>query len=99
MPVTRSTAAERPRFRAAAGPRAVWRFRELLWSLSAALLIAAGLWFVYRAKTQEFGAIEQGLQAKQLVNLNNLSAREDLLPVLSKFYSDSAEREFVARKI
>ena len=99
MPVTRSTAAERPRFRAAAGPRPVWRFSELLWSLATALLIAGGLWFVYRAKTQDFATIEQGLQSKQIVNLNNLSAREDLLPLLSNFYPSSAEREFVARKI
>ncbi|HUK17808.1 MAG TPA: FtsW/RodA/SpoVE family cell cycle protein [Bryobacteraceae bacterium] len=99
MPLTRSTAAERPRFRTAAGTRPVWRFHELLWGLAAALLIGAGLWLVYRAKTQDSSTIDQGLQAKQLLNLNELGAREDLLPVLAKFYPDPAEREFVARKI
>src|ERR1700692_3246989 len=42
--------------------------------------------------------IDRGLAAKQLLNLNNLGAREELLPALTMF-PDAAEREFVARKI
>ena len=99
MPVTKSTAAERPQYRTAKGARPAWRFQELLWSAAAAVLVGIGLWFVYGAKTKEFAAIEQGLQAQQLLSLNELTAREDLLPVLAKVYPDPAEREFVARKI
>jgi cell division protein FtsW (lipid II flippase) len=99
MPVTKSTAAERPQYRAASGPRPAWRFRELLWSVAAAVLISTGLWFVYGAKTREFAAIQKGLGSKQILNLNELSAREDLMPVLARFYPDPAERELVARKI
>jgi cell division protein FtsW (lipid II flippase) len=99
MPVTRSTAASRPAIRRGFEPRPVWRFRELLWSVAAMLLVAAGLWLVWSAKTQDFAAVEQGLASKQILNLNALGAREDLLPVLSNFYPDPAERAFVARKI
>jgi cell division protein FtsW (lipid II flippase) len=98
MALTRSTAAERPRLRAGER-RAGWRWDELLWTLAAALLIAAGMWMVYRARTAESAAIDQGLQAKQILNLNQLGAREDLLPVLTRFFPDSGERAFVARKI
>jgi cell division protein FtsW (lipid II flippase) len=99
MPVTRSTAAERPSIRTGARTRARWRVDELLWMVAAALLVAGGMWLVYRAKIQDFPAIEQGLQAKQILNLNDLAAQEDLLPVLARFYPDQAAREFMARKI
>ncbi len=42
--------------------------------------------------------IEAGLASKKLLNLNDLSAREDLLPALTMF-SEPAERDLVARKI
>jgi len=58
----------------------------------AALFVGAGLYFVFQAKSQEL------VSAGQLVNLNGLSAREDLLPPLAIF-PDPAEREFVAREI
>jgi cell division protein FtsW (lipid II flippase) len=64
----------------------------------AGLIVAGGLWMVWNSKTAGFAAAEQALAAKQIVNLNALSAREDLLPVLT-LYPDPAEREFVARKI
>src|SRR5208283_1918803 len=98
MPVTRSSAASRPS--AGRGPqrRPAWRIRELLWMLAAGIVVAAALWLAWRAKTAGFAAAEQALAAKQIVNLNELSAREDLLPVLTLF-PDPAEREFVARKI
>ena len=98
MPVTRSSAANR----ASAGPgvfrRPGWRIRELLWMVAAGLFVAAALWFAWRAKTAGFPAAEQAFAAKQIVNLNALTAREDLLPILT-LYPDPAVRELVARKI
>jgi len=98
MPVTRSSAASRPATGRGAFRRPAWRSRELLWMLAAGLFVAAALWLVWRAKTAGFPAAEQALAAKQIVSLNALSAREDLLPVLT-IYPDPAVREFVARKI
>jgi cell division protein FtsW (lipid II flippase) len=66
--------------------------------LAAGLLVAAALWSAWRAKTAGFPAAEQALAAKQIVDVNTLSAREDLFPVLTQ-YPDPAAREFVARKI
>jgi cell division protein FtsW (lipid II flippase) len=98
MAVTKSRAAERTEIRRATGAHPLWRFQELLWTLGASLLIAAGLYLIYQAKSRQLGPVGHGLTAKQLLNLNSLSAREDLLPALSIF-PDPAEREFVARKI
>ncbi len=98
MPVTRSSAASRPNAGRGLQRQPVWRVRELLWMLAAGLVVAAALWFVWRARTAGFADAEQALAAKQIVNLNALSEREDLLPVLT-LYPDPAEREFVARKI
>ncbi|MGA9108405.1 MAG: FtsW/RodA/SpoVE family cell cycle protein [Bryobacteraceae bacterium] len=98
MAVTRSSATSRPSAGRGAFRRPAWRVRELLGVIAAGLLIAAALWLVWRAKTGGFPAAEQALDAKQIVNLNVLSAREDLLPVLTLF-PEPAEREFVARKI
>ncbi len=66
--------------------------------LAASLAVLVGLFFVYRAKARAFPEIESGLAAKQLLNLNDLAAREDLLPYLSIF-TEPAERQFVARRI
>ena len=98
MAVTRSSAAERTR--TGIGPlRAnAWPVAYFFWLLAAALLVTAGLYLVYEAKALQFAAVEKGLAAKQILNLNELSAREDLLPVLTLF-PDPAERQFVARKI
>jgi cell division protein FtsW (lipid II flippase) len=63
-----------------------------VWSLAASLLVAGGLFLVYRAKSQEFPNV------RSLVNLNALSAREDLLPVLGMI-PDVREREEAARKV
>jgi cell division protein FtsW (lipid II flippase) len=96
MPITRSSAASRPN----AGPlrRPLWRVRELVWMIAAGLAVAGALWTVWGAKTAGFADAEQALAGKRIVNLNALTAREDLLPVLTLF-PDPAEREFAARKI
>jgi cell division protein FtsW (lipid II flippase)/cell division protein FtsI/penicillin-binding protein 2 len=76
----------------------VWRRREAIWLLAVSCLVLFGLFRVYRAKTRSFAGIEGGLAAKQLLNLNDLTAREDLLPYLGIF-TEPAERQFVARRI
>src|SRR5579872_2418791 len=98
MAVTRSKAAERVRTTYAHPRTTIWAVGELFWLAAASIAIAAGLVLVFQAKSHGFGEIEQGLANKQLLNLNELSSREDLLPYLGIF-SDSAERQFVARKI
>jgi cell division protein FtsW (lipid II flippase)/cell division protein FtsI/penicillin-binding protein 2 len=65
----------------------------------AGLLVAAGLYFVDGAKAPEIAAAQQQLAAKKLLNLNDLSAREDLLPALSTAIPNQKEREEAARKI
>jgi cell division protein FtsW (lipid II flippase) len=96
--VTRSVATERARTGRIASPTPLWRLAELAWLVGGMLLVAAGLFLVYRARTHDFADIEKGLAAKQLVNLNQLSAREDLLPVLS-IIGDAQRRAEAARRI
>lgn len=98
MAVTRSRAAERPTLQRTVLPGPVWRLRELIWLIGAGLLVAAGLNLVYRAKTQDFPALQQGLAAKRILNLNGLSTREDLLPLLSTI-PDAKQRQEAARRI
>src|ERR1019366_9503865 len=95
MAVTRSTAAGRPQTRRA-GQR--WRARELLGLLLAGALVALGLHLVYQAKAPGLAEAAQGLAAKRLLNLNDLSAREDLLPALGTI-ADAHARTEAARQI
>ncbi|SPF49694.1 Penicillin-binding protein, transpeptidase [Candidatus Sulfopaludibacter sp. SbA4] len=99
MAVTRSKAVERAEIRRLPRERAVWRRAELAWILASALAVSIGLYLVYSAKSQGLAAIEQDLTAKKLLNLNDVSAREDLLPALQTLFPDAAERELAARKI
>jgi cell division protein FtsW (lipid II flippase) len=98
MAITRSSTADRVVVRRAPGRRRQWRRNELVYTLGASLLVAAGLYLVHRAKSQGLAEIDRNLAAKQLLNLNSLGAREELLPALTMF-PDPAEREFVARKV
>jgi cell division protein FtsW (lipid II flippase)/cell division protein FtsI/penicillin-binding protein 2 len=95
MAVTRSTAAERPRTARAQG---AWRRTELLGILGALLAVAIGLYLVYHAKSEDLAAIDQGLASKQRLDLNQLAAREDLLPALASI-PDQHAREEAARQI
>jgi cell division protein FtsW (lipid II flippase) len=91
MAVTRSTVASRsttPGIR----PAFSWRITELLWTLAASLLIAAGFYLVYQAKAP-------APSTTPLLNLNALNAREDVLPSLNTLFPDPAIRDLVARKI
>ena len=103
MAVTRSRAAEREQPSHGGRRATIWRGivgrrREAIWMLAASLMLLLGFFLVYRAKTRSFVAIEAGLAGKQLLNLNDLTAREDLLPYLAIF-TEPAERQFVARRI
>jgi cell division protein FtsI/penicillin-binding protein 2/cell division protein FtsW (lipid II flippase) len=98
MAVTKSKAVERsaPRpgsFGGRAGSFAGWRRAEFLWMLGASALIAAGLYLVYQSRGPALAA------APAPLNLNALSAREDLLPVLTPVFPDTALRNFAAEKI
>jgi len=103
MAVTRSQTSQRAELRRARGSRVRWRRSEFVWTVAAGLLIGAGLHQVYQAKSQPLAGVANGLAAKSLLDLNALSAREDLLPVLgaapSPMFPDPAERDLVARKI
>jgi cell division protein FtsW (lipid II flippase) len=63
----------------------------LAWTFGAALLVGVGLWFAYGAKAP-------ALSDKGVLNLNALSAREDLLPVLGAI-PDQKQRVETAREI
>lgn len=94
MTVTRSTAAER----AVLPTRAESRFQETIFLLAGSITIAVGLGLVYQAKAHSFFDIAQQLEHKQLLNLNEISNRNQLLPFLS-FLTKSADQKLAAQKI
>ena len=98
MAVTRSKPAERAQSAYRRSGAQAWPASEFLWLAGVSILIAGGLFLVFKAKTRSLREIEQGLATRQLLNLNDLSTREDLLPFLG-IVSDSAERQFIARNI
>src|SRR6266436_7219991 len=72
---------------------------ETVVALAAALLIiAVGLFLVYRGKARLFDEVSTALSSKQVLNLNEVTRASDLLPYLTTFENQS-DREFVARKI
>src|SRR3954470_20183306 len=98
MAVTRSRTVERVERRRSSASRAAWRRNEFVWTLAAAILIFYGLHLVYQAKTPLLTEAQEGLTSKKLVNLNGLTAREDLLPSLAAIPA-VRERQEIARKI
>ena len=98
MAVTQSRAADRAEVRRVPGRSGGWRVAELGWLLTAALLVGAGLYLVYQAKAPVLAQAEEGLTSKTLLNLNDLGAREELLPAL-RIIPDSRQRQEIARKI
>ena len=75
--------------------RAGWR--QFLWLACASLLVSAGLLLVYSAKTHDFGELSSRMSRAELLNLNQITSADELLPVLQVYPSD-AERGFVARQ-
>lgn len=98
MAVTRSRAEERTAARSVWLGAWTWPLSEFLWLAAASILIGSGLYLAYQAKSQAFAEVEKSLARKQLLNLNELASREELLPFLT-IISDPGERQFVARKI
>ena len=98
MALTRSSGVDRARERRDV-PRPAWRAREFLFTLSASAIVAAGLYQVHTAKSQYLPEIDAGLAAKRLLNLNDLSAQEDLLPALAPLLPKPGERAAAAREI
>ena len=99
MAVTRSGSVERAASRDLPGQRGAWRGREFVFTVVASLLVAAGLFQVHKAKSEGLGEVEAGLTAKRLLNLNELGAREELIPALTPFFPNSRERDAAARDI
>jgi cell division protein FtsW (lipid II flippase) len=93
MAVTRSKAAERKAAAPAPAGIRTWRIRELLWILGASAFVAGGLYLVYQSRQPMLAA------APAPLNLNALNAREDLLPVLTPIFPETALRTFAAEKI
>src|ERR1035438_4556277 len=98
MAVTRSNSGGRARERGG-GARPAWRSREFLFTLAASLLVFAGLYQAHRAKSEGLADIDAGLAAKHLLNLNDLSAREELLPALAPLFPQPQARDAAAREI
>jgi cell division protein FtsW (lipid II flippase) len=98
MAVTRSRATERVETSRRTHRALTWRRDETLWLLAGSLALLFGFFLVYQAKARAFADIDSGLANKQLLNLNDLSAREDVLPFL-QIFAEPAERQYVARRI
>lgn len=76
----------------------VERRRELIWLAGASLLIAAGLAFVFLSKTQDFAELQGRLSHGELLNLNEVSGPQEILPALQIFESPE-ERDLVAQRV
>jgi len=55
-----------------------------------------GLYRVHYAKTSNLPEIDHGLASKQLLNLNALGTREDLLPALTPLVPKMKDRDAAA---
>ena len=73
-------------------PVPVERRRELWWLIGSSILIATGLLLVLSAKTRNFSAASARLADGSILNLNGVSAEEQLLPYL-QFVPESDRAE------
>jgi cell division protein FtsW (lipid II flippase) len=99
MAVTRSRSVEQAASHSISRRRAGWRAKELFALAAASALVAGGLFLVHKYKSAPFAEIEAGLAAKRLLNLNGLSAREELLPALVPLFPKQRDRDNAARQI
>jgi cell division protein FtsW (lipid II flippase) len=60
-----------------------WPAKTLLWLVACAELIGWGFYLILETKSQPFAQVEKDLAAKQILNLNELSSRDELLPLLA----------------
>ncbi len=72
-------------------------WREFAWLAAASLLVSAGLVLVYSAKTAAFAELSSSLDRGDLLDLNQVTKPDDLLPFLLVF-SDGTERQAVAQR-
>ncbi|HUJ50218.1 MAG TPA: FtsW/RodA/SpoVE family cell cycle protein [Bryobacteraceae bacterium] len=97
MAVTRSWEAKVVAVKAGGAPgRAGWR--EFAWLACASLLVGAGLFLVYSAKSYRFADASASLGRGELLDLNQVYDADQLLPFLQVFRSQD-EREFVAKSV
>jgi cell division protein FtsW (lipid II flippase)/cell division protein FtsI/penicillin-binding protein 2 len=73
-------------------------WREFAWLAATSVIVSVGLVLVYVAKTREFPALSGALARGELLDLNQASKPEQLLPFLLVF-TDADERETVANKV
>ncbi|MBV9225194.1 MAG: FtsW/RodA/SpoVE family cell cycle protein, partial [Acidobacteriaceae bacterium] len=73
--------------------RAASRNTELIFLILASVLVAAGLYLVFSAKTRNLGEVQ-----KATLNLNELTGPQQLVPLLGIIPS-SAEQYFIANRI
>jgi hypothetical protein len=74
------------------------RRHELPWLIGASLMVVVGLILVLVAKTSSFRETSERLQRGELLNLNAVTAPEQVAPFLQVF-TDPAERDLAAEKI
>jgi cell division protein FtsW (lipid II flippase) len=98
MALTRSTAAERTRTSVSPIVRRAFPVKTLLWLVACAALLGWGFQLILQTRSQPFAQVEKDLAARQILNLNELSTREDLLPLLTMF-PNPKERADAARRI
>src|SRR3954471_9552619 len=98
MAVTRSRSVERASVRQITRKRQAWRVRELFGLLVCGALVAAGLYQVHKEKSAPLADIEASLASKKLLNLNELSTREELLPALAPLFPKVRDRDNAAKE-
>ena len=98
MPIIRSTAAERA-ISAGAAKRLAARNIELAALVAASLVSALGLLLVYQADSRGLARVDEAIAARRVVDVNDVSRAEDLVPVLESVLPDASERRFAAERI
>ena len=63
------------------------RRRELFWLLGASLVVTAGLALVLLAKTEDFAGQQARIDSGEVLDLNTVTSRQQLLPFL-QVYAD-----------
>ena len=64
-------------------------WREFAWLALSSVLVAAGLLMVYSAKTQSFPESSAALARGELLDLNQVSKPDQLLPFLQVFQDET----------
>ena len=98
MAIARVERRGRPAWTPAAGLESRPTAAHVIWLLSASLLIACGLAYVYFAKTQNFRDVSEMLRHGDLLNLNAVSSAAQITPFLD-IIQDQAERESDAERL